>query len=172
MTWRWDRDDRSAEMTTETANRTDVLAARALVAMGDAAGRPVDPRTREIAKLDPFSRAMQQRGSAAKSGYEGFVVGDYDGTTEVKVYDVETRETTAERHNRDAVASYRDFVRRQWDGMVVSPTQRTRGGFEVFEGDQELASNFVKGLSSTDRELLRAELGADAEDSETRSRVE
>lgn len=47
-------------VTTESATRADVLAARALVAMGDAAGRPVDARTRELAKLDPATRASRQ----------------------------------------------------------------------------------------------------------------
>lgn len=47
-------------VTTQSATRADVLAARALVAMGDAAGRPVDARTRELAKLDPATRASRQ----------------------------------------------------------------------------------------------------------------
>lgn len=47
-------------VTTESATRADVLAARALVAMGDAAGRAVDAHTRELAKLDPTTRASRQ----------------------------------------------------------------------------------------------------------------
>ncbi|MEZ0493276.1 hypothetical protein AB2L28_13630 [Kineococcus sp. TBRC 1896] len=47
-------------VTTESATRADVLAARALVAMGDAAGRPVEAQTRELAQLDPTKRASRQ----------------------------------------------------------------------------------------------------------------
>lgn len=65
-------------ITVDSATRADVLAARALVAMGDAAGRTVDPRTREVAKLDPVSRpsrtAAQQQGFQVGDEYRGIVV--------------------------------------------------------------------------------------------------
>lgn len=60
-------------VTTESATRADVLAARALVAMGDAAGRPVDAQTRELAQLDPATRASRQHAArdAARPAGQG-----------------------------------------------------------------------------------------------------
>ncbi|WP_328293412.1 hypothetical protein OG218_11810 [Kineococcus sp. NBC_00420] len=130
-------------VTTETASRADVLAARALVAMGDAAGRPVDARTRELAKLDPATRGSRRRTPMAPASQRPDFPNpdDYDDVVKVDADEVK-RDVAAS--NRAAMASYNRL-------------------HALFRGDGAMARSFVEGLAPEDRALLAASLALPSE---------